>query len=47
MPMPQYMTARATRTAVLMSALSANWEQRPLYLQARIAEGIRLAEEGA
>jgi hypothetical protein len=47
MPMPQYMTARATRTAILMSALSANWEQRPAYLQARIAEGIRLAEGGA
>ncbi len=44
MPMPQYMTARATRTAILMSALSANWEHRPAYLQARIAEGIRLAE---
>jgi hypothetical protein len=46
-PMPHYMTARATRTAILISALSTNWEQRPAYLQARIAEGIRLAEGGA
>jgi hypothetical protein len=43
--MPQYMTARATRTAILISALSANWTQRPAYLQACIAEGVRLAEE--
>ena len=43
-PMPQYMTARATRTAILISALSANSQQRPAYLQARIADGIRLAE---
>jgi hypothetical protein len=46
-PMPHYMTARATRTAILISSLSANWDQRPAYLQARIAEGIRLAEGGA
>jgi hypothetical protein len=46
-PMPQYMTARATRTAILIGALSANWDRRPAYLQARIAEGIRLAEEGS
>jgi hypothetical protein len=45
-PMPQYMTARATRTAILINALSANWDQRPAYLQACIADGIRLAEHG-
>jgi hypothetical protein len=46
-PMPHYMTARGVRTAILISALSAHWEQRPAYLQARIAEGVRLAEGGA
>jgi uncharacterized protein DUF6931 len=45
-PMPQYMTARATHTAILISALSVKWDQRPAYLQACIADGTRLAEEG-
>ena len=45
-PMPQYMTARATRTAILISALSVKWDQRPAYLQACVADGTRLAEEG-
>lgn len=45
-PMPQYMTARATHTAILIGALSANWDQRPAYLQACVADGIRLAEHG-
>jgi len=45
-PMPQYMTARATRTAILISALSVKRDQRPAYLQACIADGTRLAEEG-
>jgi hypothetical protein len=45
-PMPQYMTARATRTAILISALSVKWDQRPGYLQACVADGTRLAEEG-
>jgi hypothetical protein len=43
--MPQYMTARATRTAILISALSATWDQRPAYLQACVADGTKLAEE--
>ena len=45
-PMPQYMTARAARTAILISALSVKWDQRPAYLQACIADGTRLAENG-
>jgi hypothetical protein len=45
-PMPQYMTARATRTAILIAALSATWAQRPSYLQACVADGVRLAEHG-
>jgi len=45
-PMPQHMTARATRTAILISALSVKWDQRPAYLQACVADGTRLAEEG-
>ena len=45
-PMPQYMTARATRTAILISALSVKWDQRPAYLQACIADGTKLAENG-
>jgi uncharacterized protein DUF6931 len=45
-PMPQYMTARATRTAILISALSTEWDQRPAYLQACVADGARLAEHG-
>jgi hypothetical protein len=45
-PMPQYMTARATRTAILISALSVNRDQRPAHLQACIADGTRLAENG-
>jgi hypothetical protein len=46
-PMPQYMTARAARTAILISALSVNRDQRPAYLQACVADGTRLAEEGS
>ena len=45
-PMPQYMTARATRTSILISALSVHRDQRPAYLQACIADGTRLAENG-
>jgi hypothetical protein len=45
-PMPQYMTARATHTAILISALSVQWDQRPAYLQACVADGTRLAENG-
>lgn len=46
-PMPQYMTARAARTAILISKLSVARDQRPAYLQSCIADGIRLAESGA
>jgi hypothetical protein len=46
-PMPPYMTARATRTAILISALSVQRDRRPAHLQACVAEGIRLAENGA
>jgi len=45
-PMPQHMTARATCTAILISALSVNRDQRPAYLEACIADGARLAEHG-
>jgi hypothetical protein len=45
-PMPQYMTARAAHTAILISALSVKWDQRPAYLQACLADGTRLAENG-
>jgi len=45
-PMPQYMTARATRTAILINALGVTWNGRPAYLQACVAEGARLAEHG-
>src|SRR5712691_10876502 len=45
-PMPQYMTARATHTAILISALNVKRDQRPAYLQACIADGTRLAENG-
>jgi hypothetical protein len=34
-------------SAILISALSANWEQRSAYLHAHIVEGVRLAEEEA
>jgi len=44
-PMPQYMTARAARTAILISALSVNRDQRPAWLQACVTDGVRLAEE--
>jgi hypothetical protein len=44
--MPQYMTARATHTAILISALSVKRDQRPAYLQACVADCTRLAENG-
>jgi hypothetical protein len=44
-PMPQYMTARAARTAILISVLRIPRDQRPAHLQACVAAGIRLAEE--
>jgi hypothetical protein len=44
-PMPQHMTARATRTAILISALGVKRDQRPAYLHACVADGTRLAEQ--
>ena len=45
-PMPQYMTARATHAAILISASNVKRDQRPAYLQACVADGARLAENG-
>ena len=45
-PMPPYMTARATHAAILISASNVKRDQRPAYLQACVADGARLAEEG-
>jgi hypothetical protein len=44
-PMPQYLTARAARTAILISALRVRRDQRPAYLKACVADGLRLAED--
>jgi hypothetical protein len=43
-PMPQYMTARAARIAVLLSASTVKTGQRPARLQACIADGMKLAQ---
>jgi hypothetical protein len=45
-PMPQYMTARAARIAITISALKVKRAERPARLQACVAEGIKLAETG-
>ena len=45
-PMPQYMTARAARAAILISALQVRRDKRPAHLRACIAEGARLTEKG-
>jgi hypothetical protein len=45
-PVPTYMTARAARIAVLLSAAKAGKDQRPARLQACIEDGIKLAETG-
>jgi hypothetical protein len=45
-PMPQYMTARAVRVAVLLSAQHLHGDQRQVRLRACIAQGIELAENG-
>jgi len=45
-PMPQYMTARAARTAVLISALKVSRDERPARLKACIADGMRLVGTG-
>ena len=44
-PVPTYMTARAARIAVLLSVAKLR-KDRPSRLQACIADGIRLAEDG-
>jgi hypothetical protein len=45
-PMPAYLTPRAARTAVLISALNVSRDQRAARLETCIAEGARLAEIG-
>jgi hypothetical protein len=45
-PMPQYMTARAARVAVLISALRVKRAERPARLRRCVAEGMNLAESG-
>jgi uncharacterized protein DUF6931 len=45
-PVPQYLTARAARIAVLLSAQHVKSPERASRIQARIAEGIKLAEAG-
>jgi hypothetical protein len=45
-PMPPYMTARAARTAILISALRVRKDERGACVKACVAEGARLAEHG-
>jgi hypothetical protein len=45
-PMPQYLTARAIRIAVLLAAQHIAASERPGRMSACIAEGIKLAERG-
>jgi hypothetical protein len=45
-PMPPYMTARAARIAVILSAMHLVPQERTIRLSACIAEGIKLAESG-
>jgi hypothetical protein len=45
-PVPQYMTARAARIAILLSARLIGLPERTARMQACIAEGIKLAETG-
>jgi hypothetical protein len=45
-PVPAYMTARAVRVALLMSARTLDASEYPRRLQGCIVEGIRLAETG-
>jgi hypothetical protein len=46
-PMPQYLTARAARTAILINALSVKRDQRTAYLQACITDGTRFVDDGS
>ena len=45
-PVPPYLTARAVRIAVLLSAHALEKDQRGARLQAWIAEAIALAQDG-
>lgn len=45
-PMPQYMTARAARIAIIVSSLGVRRDQRPDRLASCVAEGVKLAETG-
>jgi hypothetical protein len=45
-PMPQYMTARAARIAIIVGSLSVRRDRRPERLAACVAEGLKLAETG-
>jgi hypothetical protein len=45
-PVPQYMTARAVRTAILLGARQIRPAERSVRIQASIADGIKLAETG-
>jgi hypothetical protein len=45
-PVPQYMTARAVRTAVLLGARHIRPAERSTRMRASIADGIKLADTG-
>ena len=45
-PVPPYMTARAVRVALLMSARTVDATEYPKRLQSCMMEGIRLAQTG-
>lgn len=45
-PMPPYLTGRAVRIAILLSARALALAERPARMRACIAEGLRLAEPG-
>ena len=45
-PVPQYLTARAVRIAVLLAARLIAAPERPARLTSRVNEGIKLAERG-
>jgi hypothetical protein len=45
-PVPQYMTPRAARIAILLSARHVELTERTPRMRSRIEEGIKLAETG-
>jgi uncharacterized protein DUF6931 len=45
-PVPQYLTARAVRVAILLSAQHIGSPERPGRMRACIADGVKLAEPG-